>query len=232
MSKISLTFHDLSAAAAAAMLAYAGSNFSSDDQDEEDTGPVNGAAPALDSAGLPWDARIHAKTKAQNADGSWKAGRKVDPSVKAQVEAELRARVASPIPPTMGNAPTPPLSQPPAPPAAPNYGNPVPNAAPAAAAQPAFTPTVPAAPPVAPSPAQPAPIPTQPQPTANDPFTAFLGGIQASMTAGKVSQANLDAYTTEINQAWQTNFTAITDFPTRPDIINWAIQLFQRDGRW
>lgn len=53
----------------------------------------------LDSKGLPWDDRIHAGTKSKIAKGEWKAKRGVEPALVAQVEAELRARVAaSPVP--------------------------------------------------------------------------------------------------------------------------------------
>ena len=51
----------------------------------------------LDSEGLPWDARIHASTKALVADGSWRKKRGVDDATVAQVTAELK--VASSVPP-------------------------------------------------------------------------------------------------------------------------------------
>ena len=67
------------------------------------TAPVVPAAPLtsapsgeLDVNGLPWDERIHAGTKAKNADGSWRQRRGLnDPALVARVEAELRARVAN-----------------------------------------------------------------------------------------------------------------------------------------
>jgi len=49
-------------------------------------------APAVDGAGYPWDERIHASTKACNADGTWRAKRGIDKGAKAAVEQELRAR--------------------------------------------------------------------------------------------------------------------------------------------
>ena len=56
------------------------------------------AAPAFDSTGLPWDERIHAGTKAVNADGTWKKRRGVQEIQVNQVEAELRAQVgAAPV---------------------------------------------------------------------------------------------------------------------------------------
>lgn len=44
---------------------------------------------ATDSAGFPWDERIHSSSKKTNQDGTWKARRKVDPEFRKEVEAEL-----------------------------------------------------------------------------------------------------------------------------------------------
>lgn len=54
-------------------------------------------APAveLDSKGLPWDARIHAGSKAKVKDGSWRAKKEIDPALVVSVEAELRAQMAA-----------------------------------------------------------------------------------------------------------------------------------------
>lgn len=45
-----------------------------------------------DSAGLPWDERIHSSTKTVKADGTWTRRKNTPPTVVATVEAELRAR--------------------------------------------------------------------------------------------------------------------------------------------
>lgn len=58
-----------------------------------------------DSAGMPWDKRIHASTRGTNKDGTWRQKRELDPTVKTNVEAELRGLLAlnaaagSPVPP-------------------------------------------------------------------------------------------------------------------------------------
>ena len=52
----------------------------------------------VDSTGLPWDARIHANTKAKNADGSWRGRRGVDDATVAAVEKELRAAAPAAMP--------------------------------------------------------------------------------------------------------------------------------------
>ena len=50
----------------------------------------------LDSKKLPWDVRIHSKNKSKLAkDQSWKMKRGVDPALIVQVEAELRAAMAT-----------------------------------------------------------------------------------------------------------------------------------------
>lgn len=55
----------------------------------QDDDPTNDAPPATDKNGLPWDERIHAGTKALNADGTWKKRRGVDDATVAAVTAEL-----------------------------------------------------------------------------------------------------------------------------------------------
>ena len=47
--------------------------------------------PNFDAAGLPWDGRIHAASKAVTGKGIWRAKVGLDPQVKLAVENELRA---------------------------------------------------------------------------------------------------------------------------------------------
>ncbi len=51
-------------------------------------------APSHDSSGLPWDERIHAASKATNADGTWRARRNTPADLVERVTAELHARSA------------------------------------------------------------------------------------------------------------------------------------------
>lgn len=81
-------------------------------------GPANAPGVELDVDRLPWDGRIHASSKAKNADGRWRGRRGVDEAVIASVTAELHAAMGAP---GAGTA-TPP---PPPPPVA-NPGNPTP----------------------------------------------------------------------------------------------------------
>lgn len=81
----------------------------------------------LDSDGLPWDARIHAGSKTRlKKSQQWKPKRGVDPDLKAEVEAELRAAMSA-----GGSAEKPAAPAAPAEPA-----KPAPPAAPAAPAEP------------------------------------------------------------------------------------------------
>lgn len=56
--------------------------------------PVGGIADNLDSAGLPWDARIHAGSRERNTDGSWRVRRRPKGVEESEWEATL-ARVTS-----------------------------------------------------------------------------------------------------------------------------------------
>ena len=68
-----------------------------------DADPV--ATPELDSAGLPWDERIHAGTKRQNADGSWTLKKGVDKELVAQVIEELKGAPGTTTEPATPAAP-------------------------------------------------------------------------------------------------------------------------------
>lgn len=73
-----------------------------------------------DAAGIRWDDRIHAKNKSQTASGLWKLGRHLSPDFVKQVQAELRAEIAScltPLTPVVSAPVPPPPAQIPAPPA-------------------------------------------------------------------------------------------------------------------
>lgn len=52
--------------------------------------PTVTTGPELDSAGMPWDERIHASTKTKTQKGEWKKRKGVDPSVTTAVEAEIK----------------------------------------------------------------------------------------------------------------------------------------------
>jgi hypothetical protein len=77
--------------------------------------PAAGTAPAtngvlLDVNKLPWDYRIHASTKTQNANGTWRYKRGVDDAEIARVEGELRSVMSLspplPLPPPDPSVPS------------------------------------------------------------------------------------------------------------------------------
>jgi len=55
------------------------------------SGSSSNASGELDKNGLPWDERIHSSAKSKTADGNWKYLRGGDLTLRAKVEAELRA---------------------------------------------------------------------------------------------------------------------------------------------
>lgn len=82
----------------------------------------------FDSAGMPWDARIHQKAKGQKKDKTWKLIKGIDPAIVQAVTAELAARkvipdaLKVPLPPTStgsNSVPVPPVTNVPAPPGVP-----------------------------------------------------------------------------------------------------------------
>ena len=77
-----------------------------------------GASVTLDKDGLPWDVRIHASSKAQNADGTWRLKRGLAKDHLDKVTAELRQVMAIPSPASVpAPAAGPKLVPPPPPPA-------------------------------------------------------------------------------------------------------------------
>ena len=103
---------------------------SDENESSANTSDVSGV---LDSAGRPWDARIHSGGKSLIADGTWRIKKGTDPKLIEQVRAEHAAKTAPAIPAAPSTAPVDPA---PVAPTAPS----VPAAEPAPAA-----PTVPAA---------------------------------------------------------------------------------------
>lgn len=99
------------------------------------------AAPAVasaeyDSAGMPWDARIHQKAKGKKKDNTWKLIKGIDPAIVQTVTAELAARKGASAPVSLP-LPVPPVANVPAPPGVP--------APPATSGAPVPVPPVPAA---------------------------------------------------------------------------------------
>ena len=189
--------------------------------DDDDTGPVNGNAPSLDADGLPWDARIHAKTKVMVAGNKWRKRRGVDDAVVAAVEAELRGAPTAVAPVVM-----PAFIAPPAPVAIPM---PVPVVeavapAPVAIPMPMPAPVVEVAPVAA--------------PTGPLDFAQFMQHLSGQIAKQAVNTEYLAGLTVEISNAFigagviTQPLGAVTDIATNPQMIDYAVQLLTRDQRW
>lgn len=233
----------------------------SNDDEADDSGPVNANAPAVDANGLPWDERIHASTKTQKSDGSWTGRRGAPKGAEYDaIVAELRARVASqpapapiaqPMPmPSPQPIPAMPMMAPNAAPM-PHAVAPMPMPAPVGmepaggVAAPVYSPP-PMPEQVAPQPVQqPAPAPVaQPmqtavaQATGTLDFAQFMQHLSGQMSkrdgagAPLVHADYLAAITAEISTAFGQQLSAITDIANNPHMINFAVQAMTRDGRW
>lgn len=162
----------------------------------------------MDSAGLPWDARIHSSTKVLNADKTWRQKRNLEkstPGLLAQVTAELQAWVngTGPAPVAAAAEPetaaTPPAGVAPPPPPA-GAADPVADAFAAAAAA-APPPPASAGAPTPPPPPASAAAPTPPPPPAAaseaPPFVRLIQEITGMKNQGMLSDE-------ELNQAFAT----------------------------
>lgn len=178
--------------------------------------PQTAAVPGVevDSAGLPWDARIHTggEKRIQVKNGKWKYKRGVDKTIIPGIEAELKTLMAATPP-----APVPPTSHTndPAHPPGPASVAPV---APQPAADPA--PPMPPVAPVAAAPVAPvAPVPPVPpvEPATSMSFPEFI----SRFTAAGVSAEARDAVLTEMG------IEDITHLGNRPDL---CLSVAQRLG--
>ncbi len=130
--------------------------------------PAPTIAPAShDSAGLPWDARIHASSRTTVANGTWRKKKNVPDETVAAVEAELRQAMAAPAATSALSPPPPaPVDQPVEPDVA-------------------QVPDAPAPPPAAPAPPPAAGL------SGPQLFAAFMGKVSAAQAAGKVTSADV-----------------------------------------
>lgn len=179
--------------------------------------PVNAAAPAqnmapapvqagsmieLDVHGLPWDARIHASSKARNVDNTWRTRRNVDPALVTTVTAELRT--------VMGIAPVPvPAHMVPPVPVPAAYVSPVVQAAMGNVPMP---PAPPVAPPSAPAIASPPTVSAAPAPTGWT-FPQLTSQIIGRMNDGRLTQARV------LEVLGQVGVPTLPSLSLRPDLV-------------
>lgn len=191
---------------------------------DDENAPANANAPAADSAGIPWDERIHSKTKAVNADGKWRGRRGVTAELVTQVESELKARGAAPMympsGPSIG-LPPPQTHQglPPLPPGPPQQ----------------FIP--PAAIPSAPPP--PAAVPSAPPVPGTVDFQGFMQHLTQSMqkrdpASGMpwIDNNYLIALTQKVSSHIQKPLSVITDISADQHAVDTAIWFMNADGKW
>lgn len=208
-----------------------------DDSDDEN-GPVDASAPDVDANGLPWDERIHSSNHARNVDGTWRKKRNVNAETVAAVEAQLRgpsAPVPAPmtLPTAMPMQPTTPMPVAAPQPMAAPVVQPQPMPMPVAAPQPMPMPAV------APVPVQ-QPVAAAAEQAAAGPldFAGFMAHISGQMVkpdangAPLVHADYLAAVAAEIAGAFGVELKTITDIAPNPQMITYAVQLMQRDGRW
>lgn len=92
-----------------------GSTAPTQDADDDDAAAIAGA-PDRDSAGLPWDERIHASSRATIADGTWRRRKNTPDATYDAVMAELRAAVPNGTASAADAPPAPPIDDTPLPP--------------------------------------------------------------------------------------------------------------------
>jgi hypothetical protein len=176
---------------------------SDDDSDDGDAGTIATIPGQLDKNGLPWDERIHARTKVITASGEWRRRRGVDDATVASVEAELRSRGAPPAlpPPTL-----PPVAAAPPPMAAP-------------------PPVIAAPPPVAVAPVVAAPPPPPTADRSHINFAYLMARVSSSMQTGHVTADVLATVATRIGVG------AITEIATDPAKIVQVYDILRGENR-
>lgn len=212
--------------------------------DDDESGDAPATVGQLDGEQLPHDPRIHSEPAKLTTKGIWRKRRGVEDALVKSVEAELRARnvqqapiatMPAPMFDAGTPAPTMPVQQPQMPAmAAPQLQQPM-----QVPQMPGVQQQPPAMQPVQqqPAPVQPVPAP-QPAPTGPMDFNQFMGALTTQMSKRDANGAPLiDApylvnVTQEIATAFNTPLSVITDISNYPQMIGYAIQIFQRDQRW
>lgn len=174
-------------------------------EDDSDIGtPATGA---YDSAGLPWDERIHAGTKTQNKDGTWKKKKGVQPVEIETVEAELRFKVQNNV---QTSSPAAPVAL-----SAPVVQNPTSLAVPTAAPQ------------------MPSPVPATPiaaVPLARD-YSGLMTQVSNLFRNNLVDGNYPNTIVSRINAAFNSQVIALTDIGGNPHMVDYAWQCLDVDGK-
>ncbi len=244
--KFSINFTDLSASEFAALSAFAMGNVAAltsstampANTADDDGGPVNTNAPAVDKDGLPWDERIHSSNRQLTDKGVWRRRRGVADHLVTSVESELRTKLSTGQLQPAQQYQQPPMQQP-----APVQQMPA-NSMPRAnyqmpPAQPYQQPPM-QQPVQQMPPAQSAPMPTpmqQPAPVQQpvDAFAQFMQTFADKMQNGRNPNLTADYLAQFIpwfNGANGAQLNTITDLQTVPHLIPAAIAAFEQAGLW
>ena len=164
-------------------------DFEGPEEDNPDNYPLT---PSLDSTGIRWDSRIHARNRSKTPSGVWKLGRNVAPELVKQVMAELKGEVM-PMP----------ISDIPAP--MPIMPLPAPSPTPLPLVQDTFIP------PPAPMPIMslPAPIPMV---TASGLYESLLNKVTSGMGAGTLTIAAVNNVLRSFKDVNVANLAALGTF--------------------
>lgn len=205
-----------------------------DDDDESSDQIAN--ATGVDKDGLPWDERIHSNPAKMTGKGIWRKKRGVNDTMIAAVEAELRQRPQQP--PAQQPAQQPvqqPMQQPVQ--QMPQQMEQFTVPASIANTQQPVQLQVPVQQPMQ-QPVQQPVQQMQPQQPQSMDFATFMAGLQQRL-ANRDANGNplIDANylaqkVAQLSQAFGTPLNAITDLGNYPQMINYAVQLMQTDGRW
>lgn len=162
-----------------------------------------------DSAGLPWDERIHSGSKKKNADGKWKLRKNVDENLVKQVEAE---NAGGELPAFLRTG------------------------VPAAAQSATVPPTVPAtsvvnatAPAAAPMP--PAPAAAIAQPAIKRDFSGLMLKISNLFATKQIAPDYPNTIVQRVNAGFQTNIATLTDVANDPRMVEYSWQCLEVDGK-
>lgn len=185
--------------------------------------PVDAGAPQVDSAGVPWDARIHASSKATVSAGTWRMKRGVDQATVDAVLAELTGQnqAVSPMPIPMPVMPVEPMPMPVT--DMPAVGIvPEPAAIPMPVAEPGTVNTL---------------LTPQPEPAATGAaitIPEFMQKLSAQMTGpdAKITNEYLAEVVGKFNAAYGTTFVTVNDFFTAPHQLPALVQMITLDGKW
>lgn len=158
----------------------------------------------LDSAGMPWDERIHSGSKKTNADGKWKLRKNVDENLVKQVEAEnaggeLPAFLQKGVPAAVQSATVP-------------------------ATVPAIS-VVNATAPVA------APMPPAPAAAIKRDFSGLMLKISNLFATKQITPDYPNTIVQRVNAGFQTNIATLTDVANDPRMVEYSWQCLEVDGK-